>query len=528
MPMPRYKPSEVRAVTGEAVQYQAEAQMFGTIESKMNEWTNFLYKKGATIATAKGKEQGTLDAMQGKVKIEDDNNILGNTFYDEAYKDAAYTAYGIQTELDASNYAELAKLQANGDPEAYKASFDKYQTTIMSEAPNEHMRGIASQSFQKYGMKGYVAIQKERIDRVNKQNEESYKSGVKLLEDQIIEAYSYGKNDIALQLSSQLASLHNRGIEQGWTNENSAMHQAKELKKSAIKGKMFEDFRQSKDKIGFIKQVRESTQLDETERQKVVDAMHKQIKSVNEDYKIMNEREEESRKQFTSNIKKKNYSDLAKGTLEQKDLDYQLERGFISLSDYDDLSERAKTGTAHKTDPEAYLTIYKNIDDYSEESIVKSKKLSSSDRIKLLDEKAKREKMLETEAEKEGKWDLTMNGKQANKELKNHFGIMEGTIMDKLDMNNDNMRDFTMLQSQVFDEIQSLPLEQRSSKSLQIVRRTLSEYNDGKIVGTKKHTTAKEAEKKKQQDSDNALMKAKQEPIKGQNKFMSFMEGMFK
>lgn len=526
--MPRYKPSEVRAVTGEAVQYQAEAQMFGTIESKMNEWTNFLYKKGATIATAKGKEQGTMDAMQGKVKIEDDNNILGNTFYDEAYKDAAYTAYGIQTELDASNYAELAKLQANGDPEAYKSSFDKYQTTIMSEAPNDHMRAIASQSFQKYGMKGYVAIQKERIDRVNKQNEESYKSGVKLLEDQIVEAYSYGRNDEALKISSQLASLHNRGIEQGWTNENSAMYQAKELQKSAIKGKMFEDFRQSKDKIKTINEVRNSTQLDEAERQKVVDAMHKQMKSQNDDYKIANEKDEESRKLFTANIKKKNYSELVKGTLDQKDLDYQLEKGFISLSDYDELSERSKTGTAHKTDSEEYLRIYNNIDSYSVEGISKSKKLSSSDRLKLLGEKEKRETMLENEAEKEGKWDLTMNGKQANKELKNYFGIMEGTIMDKLDMNNDNMRDYTMLQSQVFDEIQSLPVEQRSSKSLQIVRKTLSDYDDGKIIGTSKHKKAKEAEKKKQQDSDNALMKEKQEDIKGKNKFMDFMGGMFK
>ncbi|NCD00014.1 MAG: hypothetical protein EOL95_09990 [Bacteroidia bacterium] len=270
MEMPRYKPNEVRAVSGDAIKYQGEAQLYGTIEQKLGEWQNFLYKKGATIATAKGKEQGTLDAMQGKVKIEDDNNILGNTFYDEAYKDAAYTTYGIQTELDAKNYAELAKLQANGDPEAFKASFDKYQSTVMAEAPNEHMRGIASSSFQKYGMKEYVAIHKERINKVDKQNRNIFEDGVKLIKDQIVEAYSYGRDDEALKLSGQLASLFNRGIEQQWTTEEDAILQSRELQRESIKGRIYEDFRTTADKKSFIKQVEQSKQLEADEKLTVV------------------------------------------------------------------------------------------------------------------------------------------------------------------------------------------------------------------------------------------------------------------
>ena len=465
-----------------------------------------------------------LDPKQQQVEI--DKLIEGkrredNTIYSNAYNNAANSAYANQIIVDAKSAADIATVEAKGSKDSFAEIYQQFERETVKNAPTKELAIIAKRSFLQYGSGAYKSLGLSEFRENEKRNKEAYSSAVKQFENDYLEATR--ENDIVKQgdTFSKYIAASQSAIKSGYTTPEQVNFEISRINKLAFTERNMEGFRTSDDRVSFLKTFRENKELNEEETAAAISRMHNMMKSEQEDIEIIERAEEREDRRSRKETKRGLDIALVSGELSRGMIEEAVKGKAITLTEADSYLERAKTLGITKTDTGAYLNMFNNLDITSETQIMNNAFLSDEDKLELLKEKEANEKLSNAEAEKLGKWQLTVNGKQAISSIRNHFGIFEGTLMAKIDIENQLGKDFIKIQRKHFDEVQRLPLEERGLKSLDIADRLLMEYEAGEIQGTQPFINKKSATIEEEQSEP-----PKAEEIRGQGGFIKFVKDL--
>lgn len=511
-------PSSSYSGSGGSTAMSVAASTMETLSSRLETFSKSFYQQAGQEAQAEAIKDATLDIAVRKEKVdtilssdEDPENkrqkiesILEGkrkadaTIYGRAYNDAASAAYSNQVTVDAKAAADLATVQAKGDPSAFYAMYNSFEKETVNNAPSTEMAITAKRSFLQYGSAAYKSISIEAFKKQDALEKETYDKVAQQLRDDYIVAVK--NNDLVAQeeVKSKYAAASVRAIDKGWSTPELVQVELQQVHKQAMTETTLTEFRNTTNKVSFLQKFRGNTVFSQEETEKLVDRMHKIQQNEVDDYKIQIDKEETFARQVKIQGQKALRIKIVNGTATDKDLEDAFIAGVLSSSEYDDMEERKRTPGVSKTDKQVVANVTKDIDIISYDEIWDLKTVSPEDKMKLVKEKQSREKASEAELKEQGKWTSTQTGQQARRELKNHFGMFEGTLISQIDINGNLQKDFVALDSLLFDRVESLPVEQRASQSLALSRQLLQEYNEGKITGTSKYGKPVVKEEKKE------------------------------
>ena len=522
MALPRYKPSEVRLNTGAGIGQRAVAQTYQTLSQKMNEWSDYTFKQGAEIRQREGKE----DAIMDVAKTGTYRDVGTFSVYDKAYKDAAHTSYAVGTEHDIKNFSSFAETSINNNPDihdkpdAFLKSWEKYTATTIAAAPDEYAKAITSKALDSYGTNKYNTMYKAHEKKVYDNNKKTFEDGISLAEENYFDAISSGNDDEKLRNLNTLISLNLSGEKNQFTNASAVDLRMEKFYNKVYAEENIKSFNESKDKTSFIKNFRKTSTLTDTLTQATINRMHSNLKSQVEDNKIQNDLEDAEDIVYKETAKRDILKKFVANTLTKGQLESAVANGIITTSTYDDLTQRMNTVGISKSDDKTYNYYLKNMDTTTLDAIYADENLSRADKDKLI---ARYEK-LESKEEDEADWEASRDGKQAILEIKTKFQVLDNMIMRKVDFKNENIRDYSVLRSMLYDEVNSFAPEERTRESLKSSRRLIKEYTDGEIVGTKPYNTRKDTEATAKAEKEKEAAASKEaEEIKGQNVWQKLM-----
>jgi len=484
------------------------ARGFQSLSSKLSDFSTIAMGQHQAVKTTEAARNATIDVNRRKKKIqeiearggsqEEINNVLegqmkkDDTIYGRAYNTNFGAAYANQVTIDAKSSVEMAMVEAKKtrDPgKAFIESYPKYSQKVVRHAPTEELAIIAQQQFDQYGSTAYKALEMERIKQGNVQLKDSFDNTLKLLEEQFMSGDKTQKG----KAYTQYLKASEDGIKNGWTNEGSVKYNLNRINKASYTEDRFKAFKVSKDPIAFLDSFRENTTLTTQETEDALGKMHSMLKSKTDDYKLVEAEDTKEEEATKRNVGIQLNTQLIEGTLTQEDLDNALKLNMIDRPTYDDLLQRSKSEGVSEGDEDAYQQYLMEIDNFSLENIYNDRTLSNTQKTTLIKTKMDTDSKHFREATK-----------QSSIELKNSFGILEGTIMAKTDFNNKLARDYARLQSELYDFIQDIDPEligrQRGAYALEFIRKRIDEYNKGEIVGTSKYLEPKE-EKEPQEET---------------------------
>lgn len=147
--------------------------------------------------------------------------------------------------------------------------------------------------------------------------------------------------------------------------------------------------------------------------------------------------------------------------------------------------------------------------EFTENEILESPDFTTASKADLI---AKRR----TQSDDAANWLGTQAGREARRRIRENFNILDGTMMSKLDFNNDTMRAYDDMYREFFGEVEALPLEQRASKSILISDRLLKAYKTNQL--TIKNDKL-QARKDKKEEKENKAIKDYNSSVTG--RFMS-------
>lgn len=551
--MDRYQRANLQApqssFTGAGASASASigAATLESLSSKLEAFSNSFYQQAGQEAQAEAVRDATLDIARRKEKV---NSILtadtdpaskqievekvlegkrktDATIYGRAYNDAAASAYSNQVTVDAKSAADLAVVQAKGDPKAFYSMYNSFEKETVNSAPSQELAITAKRAFLQYGSDAYRKLSVDAFKKQDALEQETYnKVTAQLKEDYTV---AVKNNDLVTQedIKSKYGAAANNAIAKGWTTPELVQVEMNQVHKQAVTEVALTEFRSAQNKVSFLQNFRKNTVFSQEETEKIVDRMHKIQQNDVDDFKIQVEREETVAKQTKLQGQKALRVKLAMGTVTDKDLESAYIAGVISTSEYDDMEERRKTPGVTKTNKQTVANVTRDIDLISFDEIWNLNDVLPDDKIKLVKEKQQREKLTETELKEQGKWTSTQNGQQARRELKNNFGMFEGTLISQIDINGNLQKDYVALDSMLFDRIEALPLDQRAAQSLSFSRQILQEYNEGKVMGTSKYGKKTITEEKKDpKDTDTVTNMKKHMDSNSSNSVLKFIGGI--
>jgi len=442
------------------------------------------------------------------------------TIYGRAYNTAAKAAYSDQVVVDAKAAADIANVHAKGDPEAFQTMYSNFEKQTVAEAPDPYMGAIAKRAFLEHGAETYKKISLAKQKQTDLMDKNTYISSKKIIRDDYLKAAK--GNDLAKMgdIEQRYLASSRTAIKRGFTNESLVGFEIREIQKEAYMETAMEQFRTSDNRIAYLDNMRKNKQLNSEDTSKLIDRMHKMIESEVKDYEtrdILTEKEHEDLIEKTTaslNIK------LLDKTLSEEDLGDALRAETITLSQYDNYKKRIKEVEV-EDDEDEYLNFFYNLDAVDENDIMTAD-MSDEQKFKLIEKKRSRVKMTEAEARRLGEWQRVGDGKQAIAELRGYFEIIDGTIIQKLDFDNELIQDYMKLNKEMYNYVKTVDLEQKAEKALEYIRVRLDEYKAGEIIGTKPYKKRKDTEATAEAEAKRLKLAKEKEEIEGQSGFRAF------
>jgi hypothetical protein len=186
------------------------------------------------------------------------------------------------------------------------------------------------------------------------------------------------------------------------------------------------------------------------------------------------------------------------GELTTTKIDTALATGKIDLATHKTYTDRIQTKGKAVDDSTKLLMFRTHVLDFTEDEITNSPHLTDKTKWDLI-------KQRRSEQTDEANWLSSQGGRESRDRIKRTFNIIDGTLMAQMDFNNKNMQDYDELYRNFYAEVESLPPEQRASKSISIADKYIKQYKTAKIEEKTKRAEArkakKEAEEKKSEET---------------------------
>ena len=235
---------------------------------------------------------------------------------------------------------------------------------------------------------------------------------------------------------------------------------------------------------------------------KDVEAFRQSIQSqISTDVKVYNQQLQAAETQFklTEMETIDTFNDeLMQGSLTTATIDNALATGKIDLATHKTYTDKISVKGRLVDDTNAKLTFQTHVLDFTEDEIINSPHLTDKTKWDLI-------KQRRSEIKDENNWLSSQSGREARDRIKRTFNIIDGTLMAQMDFNNKNMQDYDELYRNFYAEVESLPFDQRASKSISIADKYIKQYKTAKIEEKTKRAEArkakKEADEKKSEDT---------------------------
>lgn len=180
---------------------------------------------------------------------------------------------------------------------------------------------------------------------------------------------------------------------------------------------------------------------------------------------------------------------LIQGELTTDAIDNALATNRIDVATHKTYTDKLQVKDKLIEDTSKVLMFQAHILDFTEDEIISSPHLKNSTKWDLI-------KQRRSEQSDEANWLSSQSGKEARDRIKRTFNIIEGTMMAQMDFNNKNMQDYDELYRNFYAEVESLPFDQRASKSISIADKYIKEYKAGKEEATRIRREQREAKKR--------------------------------
>ena len=199
------------------------------------------------------------------------------------------------------------------------------------------------------------------------------------------------------------------------------------------------------------------------------------------------------------------------GELTTTQIDNALATNKIDLATHKTYTDRIQTKGKAVDNSTALLQFQTHVLDFTEDEIINSPHLTDKTKWDLI-------KQRRSEQEDEANWLSSQGGKEARDRIKRTFNIIDGTLMAQMDFNNKNMQDYDELYRNFYAEVEALPFDQRSSKSISIADKHIKQYKEAKATVT--------LERKKEREEKKKADEKKSESTYGETtgKFMNMLE----
>lgn len=156
--------------------YQAEAQAWQSLASKLDNFSNTFFDVAAKDAAEQGKNKAIKDIASGDpIKLEE-----GFSYFNEAYNTSAKAAFSARTEDDLKNSADsIAKTSKTA--EEFKGRFEAYQKEYLQKVDDPVLSSLFKTAANSYMQKGINAVAVEQYKTTRAANIKGINSGIEQL-----------------------------------------------------------------------------------------------------------------------------------------------------------------------------------------------------------------------------------------------------------------------------------------------------------------------------------------------------------
>lgn len=462
-----------------------------------------VYKEKVNSIITSNKTQAEKDKALKDLQSQHEYDGWGMA-YKNAYKTQFDASYANTVTNEAAGVSDLITAKSNGSSANYLNSWTRYTDSIIKSAPSESLAAVAKMTLDKQGSSRYktlttaeynkrYATEKKSSEDVLSHLEESYKS-------------AYASQDQGRMASSvlQFKEALKSSINAGFITQGQAQVRFEIAEQDAEIGRIDSDFKVVLDNNGntskMINNIYESPVFKKLPLEKQRDLMKNlflQVKEKNSRIKeainAKNKQEEVHQDETYKDTLSKVYS----GQASLEDINKMEVNGDLSKADASSLRATLSEGSRKFSDNQtvAWYSMDSHLVDSSESDIYNDGALSWADKTKLIDDR----KQLLTS--KEYKWTTTQNGIEGRRRIKRFFGFHEGTMMAKMDMNNETGREYNAMMDKYFDHISSLP-EGEQSRAAKLYADELIENHN--VMKAEKAQDKKQADKERNQKQAEA------------------------
>ena len=505
----------------------ASAQGKQSLSQKLNQFSSNMMNMAGTMAQDQGAKDAVVDIRNRKKKVAEINakpltdsytetdrqaeigKITEGTarkfsgIYSRAYENAAASSYSSQIKSDAKSAYDLAMVESQGDPEMFMAMYSKFSQESVRGAPTPATAVVAQETTLNYGTAGFKSLMMARSGASTAQHKTQYKSANEAMAAQFSDAYYQNDSVAQARIFSEINQAGEAAVRDGLISQeefevNSA-NIAQNAMIDAVKRGFGEELNVGRGDLAYQQFIMNERKgfyegADPDETAKIKSSMLSQIKEFND---ASLERQRFEAKQHDA-MSLESFNDgvqqIAQGQMTSADIDYMEQQGVINLVHAKQLRERLAIGkTAMVSDAQTLANYAESstLIDTEPYMIQQDPTLSVQDQNALIQ---RRETLLEGRFN----WTKTNDGREAVRRIKEEFGIREGTLLAKIDMENTINKDFNNLYKKFYAEVSASP--QPDMDVLPIADRMLEEYTQLKLDEQEAQKTAqKEAQVKNAQ-----------------------------
>jgi len=480
---------------------------------------------GARGAVEKYAEPQITDETVAKaLKDVEDGNIDSKAVAmvaQNVYRDTANRALIADIDVDGhklgNDILSAQKARNNYNVSSFSKSWDAYSKGMMGGIKDIALRESIGNRLAKSGERFRSQIATLQASQVNRLRKNSLNAQLDLHSRRLNAAYGVS-NEEALKIQADVAGTLQAMVNSNYISQNGAFAKGKKISAEAYMANMqrgltnaintgqshkfYDEFKKA-DHGGIIT-------LQEVEKFRA--SIHSQV---SHDLAIYSNEQKLTEAEFKA-VEYQTTQDfndkLMQGDLMQNDVDNALATNQIDLATHGTYTTKLQDGGKLVDDTQQLLFTRSHVLDISEETIMDSPHFKDNTKWDLI-------KQRRAEVADETNWLSTQSGRESRRRIKESFNIFEGTLMGKMDFNNQNTKDYDAVYRSFYAEVESLPLEQRASKSMSIADKHLTAYAEKK---EQKKEAKAQAKIKKKEDEEAEAEKAYNDSVTG--KFMNMFK----
>jgi hypothetical protein len=497
MAIPRFQASGVRVETG-AQGLFSQAQTSQTLADSISQFKNIAVDLGYKEATQRTKEKALKDVSEGKMDTESVAITLRDT-----YRQTAQTAFASKLKINSAEFANDLQFsqEETGDynTEQFTQAWAGYEKGVLSEITDPTLRAIAKQDLQITGMTASKQIKTKEIKQNRDEQSTNITNGIQIESENLNQFYGVD-NALAQNAMNNINTMVDNAVKGNLMTVNEGIAKKRIVMKNAYSTNIKREFStaindgQAYKYYDKFKKSDQSQVLNIDEKQKLMERMLIDIKTNNTVAKQEQDQFEAEEKVIYDDTINELNTKWINNDLTETELKDLLINDKIKNTDYMDYVKKINDTGAIADNSGELLKFETHLLEFSEEDILESPFFTNKTKQSLVN------KRLEVIGDKEN-WLNTQTGRVARERIRTSFNILDGTMMAKLDFNNQNMRDYDDLYRSFYSEVQSLPLEQRELKALTIADKLLTTYQkkiqDEKLKKIEKRETEKKAKEEK-------------------------------